>query len=62
MSGERSTGNLSAMKFAELRSIGHNIADLLVSGIGLLIGVPFTEDDIVKISTTHRKWDWKEAP
>ncbi len=50
------------MKFAELRSIGHNIADLLVSGIGLLIGVPFTEDDIVKISTTHRKWDWKEAP
>jgi hypothetical protein len=62
MSGGRSTGNLSAMKFAELRSIGHNIADSLASGISLLIGVPFTEDDIVKISATHRKWDWNEAP
>ena len=28
-----------AMKFDELRSIGHNIADSLASGIGLLIGV-----------------------
>jgi|SRR5262245_7434676 len=27
------------MKFDELRSIGHNIADSLASGIGLLIGV-----------------------
>ena len=27
------------MKFGELRSIGHNIADSLTSGIGLLIGV-----------------------
>ena len=27
------------MKFSELRSIGHNIADSLGSGIGLLIGV-----------------------
>ena len=27
------------MKFAELRSIGHNIAHSLASGIGLLIGV-----------------------
>lgn len=27
------------MKFGELRSIGHNIADSLASGIGLLIGV-----------------------
>jgi hypothetical protein len=26
------------MKFGELRSIGHNIADSLASGIGLLIG------------------------
>jgi hypothetical protein len=26
------------MKFDELRSIGHNIADSLASGIGLLIG------------------------
>jgi hypothetical protein len=29
----------SDMKFDELRSIGHNIADSLASGIGLLIGV-----------------------
>lgn len=28
-----------AMKFDELRSIGHNIADSLASGIGLLVGV-----------------------
>ena len=27
------------MKFDELRSIGHNIADSLASGVGLLIGV-----------------------
>jgi hypothetical protein len=27
------------MKFDELRSIGHNIADSLASGIGLLIGI-----------------------
>jgi hypothetical protein len=27
------------MKFDELRSIGHNIADSLASGIGLLVGV-----------------------
>src|ERR1700760_2402887 len=27
------------MKFAELRSIGHNIADSLASGIGLPIGI-----------------------
>lgn len=27
------------MKFGELKSIGHNIADSLASGIGLLIGV-----------------------
>ncbi len=27
------------MKFGELRSIGHNIADSVASGIGLLIGV-----------------------
>lgn len=27
------------MKFGELRSIGHNIADSMASGIGLLIGV-----------------------
>jgi hypothetical protein len=27
------------MKYDELRSIGHNIADSLASGIGLLIGV-----------------------
>lgn len=27
------------MKFSELRSIGHNIADSFASGIGLLIGV-----------------------
>lgn len=30
---------LRAMKFDELRSVGHNIADSLASGIGLLIGV-----------------------
>jgi hypothetical protein len=28
-----------AMKFNELRSIGHNIADSLASGIGLLVGL-----------------------
>lgn len=27
------------MKFGVLRSIGHNIADSLASGIGLMIGV-----------------------
>src|ERR1700754_245372 len=27
------------MKFDELRSIGHNIADSLASGVGLLVGV-----------------------
>jgi hypothetical protein len=27
------------MKFGELKSIGHNIADSLASGIGLMIGV-----------------------
>jgi hypothetical protein len=31
------------MKFGELESIGHNIADSLASGIGLLIGVYATD-------------------
>jgi hypothetical protein len=31
------------MKFGELKSIGHNIADSLASGIGLLIGVYSTD-------------------
>ncbi|WP_407154845.1 hypothetical protein [Bradyrhizobium sp. STM 3557] len=31
------------MKFAELRSIGHNIADSLASGIGLPIGIYETD-------------------
>jgi hypothetical protein len=31
------------MKFDDLRSIGHNIADSLASGIGLLIGVYETD-------------------
>jgi hypothetical protein len=24
--------------------------------------IPFAEDDIVKMTATHRKWDWKETP
>ncbi len=31
------------MKFDELRSIGHNIADSLASGTGLLIGIYGTD-------------------
>lgn len=31
------------MKFGELKSIGHNIADSLASGIGLMIGVYETD-------------------
>jgi hypothetical protein len=34
---------MRAMKFDELRSIGHNIADSLASGIGLLVGVYETD-------------------
>ena len=39
LESKRSRANLKTMKFDELRSIGHNIADSLASGIGLLIGV-----------------------
>ena len=39
------------MKFDELRSIGHNIADSLASGVGLLIGVyDFDVFDEVRLS------------
>ena len=27
-----------------------------------LAEVPFTEDEIVEIAATHRKWDWQEVP
>ena len=31
------------MKFAELRSIGHNVADSLASGVGFLVGIYQTD-------------------
>ena len=35
----RSTRSLGVMKFGALKSVGHNVADSLASGIGLMIGV-----------------------
>ena len=32
------------MKLGELKSLGHNIADSLASGMGLMIGVEFVQD------------------
>ncbi|MEZ5830792.1 MAG: hypothetical protein R3D05_06395 [Dongiaceae bacterium] len=31
------------MKFGVLKSIGHNVADSLASGVGLMIGIQFTD-------------------
>lgn len=38
LSGLSKAAKVPSMKFAVLRSIGHNIADSLASGIGLMIG------------------------